>query len=96
MKWADYRNIEINDKQIHKRFQKSFKEEINIMSSNIQGIHIDKDIYLSWLVHKLDSNNKMVSVYIENRRNHIKDNVEKHIFQVELLLSGKEKEVFLS
>lgn len=49
-------------------------------SSNISGIHIEKDIYLSWIVHNLDTGYKMISIYLENRRYKIKDYVAKKIF----------------
>ena len=95
LKWADYRHNEVDEKHSFKRFQKEFPKEIDVSKSNVTGECIEKDIYLSWLVHKLDTGYKMISVYIENRRNQVKDNVEKHIFQVELEITSDE-EVFVS
>ncbi len=84
MKWADYLGREEEGKFSFLRIPKEFKENINVKSSNISGIHIEKDIYLSWIVHNLDTGYKMISIYLENRRYKIKDYVAKNIFQVEL------------
>ena len=84
MKWADYKNEKEEGSPLFKRYQKEFVREIDISVSNKQGYHIESEIYLSWLVHKLDTGYKMLSIYIENKRNNVKDNVGKHIFQVEL------------
>ena len=67
MKWADYNHSDVNGKQSYKRIQKKFEKDIDISTSNLNGIHIDRNIYLSWIVHKLNNNNKMISVYIENK-----------------------------
>lgn len=96
MKWADYYHHEIEGKHMFRRLPQCFNVKLDVTQSNVEGKHIDKDIYLSWLVHKLNNGNKMVSIYIENRRKDIKDNVEKHIFQVELMLTGEGDKVFLS
>lgn len=100
LKWSDYIHYESEGekgtKYVFKRFPKSFQEKVNLEKSNIKGIHIEKGIYLSWIIHKLKSGNKMVSIYLENRRTDVNDNVEKHIFQVQLLLKNDSDEVFLS
>lgn len=84
MKWADYLGREEEGKFSFLRMPKESKENINVKSSNISGIHIEKDIYLSWIVHNLNTGYKMVSIYLENRRYKIKDYVAKNIFQAEL------------
>lgn len=101
IKWADYVHVE-NEKdgsKTHsfKRLPKTFKKNINISKSNLEGVLLEKSIYLSWLTHRLKNKNKMVSIYIENRRTEGLDTTNKHIFQVEMKLEGKdEKEIFLS
>ena len=90
MKWADYIGREEEGKYSFLRNPREFQENINVKSSNILGLHIEKDIYLSWLVHRLDTGYKMVSIYLENRRHKVKDYVAKNIFQVELELVNNE------
>ena len=90
MKWADYLGREEEGKFSFMRMPKEFKKNINVRSSNISGIHIEKDIYLSWIVHKLDTGYNMVSIYLENRRYKVKDYVAKNIFQAELEVLNNE------
>ena len=45
MKWADYLGREEEGKYSFLRFPKTFQETINVESSNISGIHIEK-IYI--------------------------------------------------
>ena len=90
---VDYRLKEIMIKIHHqcKKYGKGeFQENINVKSSNILGLHIERDIYLSWIVHRLETSYKMVSIYLENRRHKVKDYVSKNIFQVELELVNNE------
>lgn len=96
MQWADYHHEEEEGKHFFKRSPQKFDTKINIEKSDVEGKHIDKNIYLSWLVHKMSNGTKMVSVYVENRRKDVKDNIEKHIFQVELMLTGNGEPIFLS
>ena len=96
MSWADYCHDEVEGKHLFRRCPQKFNTKINVIKSNVEGKHIDKDIYLSWLVHSINNGTKMVSVYIENRRKDVKDNVEKHIFQTELMLTGNGEGIFLS
>lgn len=88
--WADYVHIESGEDSakvhVFNREPKEFDRTIDVSTGNLKGELIENSIYLTWLVHKLKSGNKMVSVYIENRRNDVKDNVEKYIFQVSLSL----------
>lgn len=90
MKWADYIGREEEGKFSFSRNPREFQENINVKSSNILGLHIERDIYLSWIVHRLDTGYKMVSIYLENRRHKVKDYVSKNIFQVELELVNNE------
>ena len=96
--WADYQhNHDSTDsKHTFKRFGKTHNVELSVKKSNLKGIHLEKNIYLSWLIHKLNSGTRMISVYVENRRNEVKDHVEKHIFQVNLSLEGINEEPFIS
>lgn len=101
IKWADYLHIEgkNEDSKQHsfKRFSKFFSETIDVSNGNIDGIMLENGIFLSWLTHKLKNKNKMVSIYVENRRAESTDVVKNHIFQVELCLESEDgSEVFLS
>jgi len=96
--WADYLHNHDGTTKKHtfKRFGKKHELEISLKKSNVTGIHLEKNVYLSWLIHKLNTGTRMLSVYIENRRNNVQDHVEKHIFQVQLSLEGIQDEAFIS
>jgi Distinct helicase family with a unique C-terminal domain including a metal-binding cysteine cluster len=101
VKWADYVHDESgeNSEKVHvfNREPKEYERIIDISSGNLKGELIENNIYLTWIVHKFKSGNKMVSVYIENRRIDIKDNVGKYIFQVNLSLKcHDETKTFIS
>lgn len=100
--WGDYRHIEsiTNDKVRHKfeRIPKKSTEIIDVSKSNLEGVQVEPGVFLSWIVHKLDkTNNRMISLYIENRRLQSNDNVDLHMFQVNLTIEGVEdKYIFIS
>lgn len=102
VRWADYIVKVSNEEEIstrkYKREAKEFTKIVDITSGNVAGELIEKEIYISWITHKLHNNNKMVSVYVENRRKQEEANdPTKHIYQVELILqSTDDTEIFLS
>lgn len=99
--WADYvqSEVEINNsrRNRYKRTPKYFRKEINITKSNLEGEPLENGIYLVWLTYKLTNKNRMVSVFVENRRTGEKESNQKNIFQVQLNLEAKDDEnYFLS
>lgn len=102
VKWADYIVVQTTAQESgtrkYQRVAKELTKKINIKKGNIQGELIENDIYVSWMTHGLRNQNKMVSVYVENRRKQEEINdPTKHIYQVELILeSTSNDEIFLS
>ncbi len=95
-RWADYKSIEEEGKHFFKRFQKEEEMLLDITRSNVEGICLEKGVYISWVIHTLNTKNMMVSVYLENKRVDVKESTAKHIYQVELVLDSIESEAFLS
>ncbi|MBP1172893.1 DISARM system helicase DrmA [Paenibacillus sp. PvR133] len=102
IRWADYivqeTNGEESNSRKYKRVPKEFVRIINITNGNIEGELLEKDVYISWITHRLHNNNKMISIYVENRRRQEEINdPTKHVYQIELILESTDNtEVFLS
>lgn len=100
--WGDYKHIEdSSDDKVKHKFKRIPKEaivNIDVTKSNLEGVEVESEVFLSWIVHKLDkTNNRMISLYIENRRREDNHNVELHMFQVKLTIEGTEdKYIFIS